>query len=268
MQERDGLLKEVKGRRNSLRRYLFTHRHSALLATIVAAMVVRPLLGDTGLGPPVFSIAMLFILLVAVYNINVDELVGDRKALLRERRRRNIILFVLGIPALADRMAVFVAPSRWRYMVASILWLLFLALVTWYQLRALLRQKEVTSETISMSICVYLLLGFTWGLFYIVIYQLQPDAFNFNSAKVPSEEQVLPVLLYFSLTTLSTIGFGDIVPLTLQVRYTAVAEGITGQFYLAILVARLVSLHMSQADSRRAEPAVDEPDDNIAADAD
>jgi voltage-gated potassium channel len=51
----------------------------------------------------------------------------------------------------------------------------------------------------------------------------------------------------FSLTTLSTVGFGDITPLTLQARYAAVAEGITGQFYLAILVARLVGLQMSQS---------------------
>jgi len=99
---------------------------------------------------------------------------------------------------------------------------------------------------------VYLLLGFTWGLFYIVIFQLQPNAFSFGgSANLasggPAELQPLfPIFIYFSLTTLSTIGFGDIVPLTLQARYSAVAEGIMGQFYLAILVARLVSLQMSQ----------------------
>jgi hypothetical protein len=58
------------------------------------------------------------------------------------------------------------------------------------------------------------------------------------------------VLIYFSLTTLSTIGFGDITPVTLQARYAAVAEGIAGQFYLAILVARLVGIHMSQSGTR------------------
>jgi len=57
---------------------------------------------------------------------------------------------------------------------------------------------------------------------------------------------IVNVLLYFSLTTLSTIGFGDITPITLQARYAAVAEGITGQFYLAVLVARLVAMQMSQ----------------------
>ena len=56
------------------------------------------------------------------------------------------------------------------------------------------------------------------------------------------------------MTTISTIGFGDITPLTLQARYAAVAEGIAGQFYLAILVARLVGMQMSQAAVQRTEP--------------
>jgi Ion channel len=55
------------------------------------------------------------------------------------------------------------------------------------------------------------------------------------------------------LTTLSTLGFGDITPLTLHARYAAVAEGITGQFYMAILVARLVGLQMSGSPSQQVE---------------
>jgi hypothetical protein len=89
-------------------------------------------------------------------------------------------------------------------------------------------------------------------MLYITIFQLHPHAFSFDAASIPAgalsaDQQRMPVFVYFSLTTLSTIGFGDIVPLTLQARYAAVAEGITGQFYLAILVARLVGMHMSRA---------------------
>ena len=98
-----------------------------------------------------------------------------------------------------------------------------------------------------MSISVYLLLGLTWGLLYIVIFTNHPEAFSFGSSPKVSEEQMFPIFVYFSLTTLSTVGFGDITPLTLQARYAAVAEGITGQFYLAILVARLVGMQMSGA---------------------
>ena len=80
-----------------------------------------------------------------------------------------------------------------------------------------------------------------------------PTPFSFGSGGPLTEQQTIPVLIYFSLTTLSTIGFGDITPITLQARYAAVAEGITGQFYLAILVARLVGMQMTQSPTQHAE---------------
>jgi voltage-gated potassium channel len=101
-----------------------------------------------------------------------------------------------------------------------------------------------------MSISVYLLFGLTWSFLYDVIYQLQPHAFAFNGTASPlvsPGEKVFPVLAYFSFVTLTTIGYGDITPLTLQARYAAIAEGVTGQFYLAILVARLVSMLLAQS---------------------
>jgi hypothetical protein len=255
----------LKQSRKAFRRHFAPHRHTALLAAIIIVFAVRPLIGDTGLGPSMFSVTLLLLLLVAVYNINVDDLVGEQKTLLAERRRRNIIVWALALPAVVDRWAVAFAPSRSRYLAGSICWLLLFGFITWHELRGVLRQKQVTNETISMSISVYLLLGFTWALLYIVLHQLQPLAFSFGGSIHPesglfAEQQVFPVLIYFSLTTLSTIGFGDITPVTLQARYAAVAEGITGQFYLAILVARLVGMQMSQAASRHEEHRPDESD--------
>jgi voltage-gated potassium channel len=107
-----------------------------------------------------------------------------------------------------------------------------------------------------MAISVYLLLGLTWGLLYIVILQYHPEAFSFGGSAASTsafsydQQGIFATLVYFSLTTLTTIGYGDISPLTLQARYAAVAEGITGQFYLAILVARLVGMQMSSSMNR------------------
>jgi voltage-gated potassium channel len=246
--------------REELRRRLAPHRHTALLAAIIAAFLVRPLIGDSGAGPILFSSTMLVLLLLALYNINVDELVGDRETLLAQRRRRSIIAWTLGVPAIAERFIVPFAPSRSLYLAGSILWLLLFAFITWNELRAVLKQKEVTREVISMSISTYLLFGLTFGLFYIVLHDLQPNAFSFGAGGPASEQQTIPVLIYFSLTTLSTIGFGDITPLTLQARYAAVAEGITGQFYLAILVARLVGMQMSQSASQHVEDKTHDSD--------
>src|SRR5271165_1694109 len=168
----------VQQLRQALRRHLAPRRHTALLIAIVALFMVRPLIGDGGLATAVFSIALLILLLFALYAIQVDELVGEREALLAQRRRRSIIGWALAVPAIAERLAIILMPSPMLYLSGTILWLLLFIFITWNQLRGVLRQKEITSETISMSISVYLLLGFTWGLFYIVLHHVQPLAFN------------------------------------------------------------------------------------------
>jgi voltage-gated potassium channel len=227
-------------------RDLRARRHTAFLLAIIALFAVRPFLGDTGAAAVVFSFATLLVLLVALLTIQVDDL-GEREALLVQRRRRSFVGWALAVPAVAERLWVFFAPNPQLLLVGSFSWLLFFVYVTWSQLRSLLKQREVTAETISMSISIYLLLGLSWGLLYIVIFTRHPEAFSFGTSPGVSEQHMFPIFIYFSLTTLSTIGFGDITPLSLQARYAAVAEGITGQFYLAILVARLVAMHMSQA---------------------
>jgi hypothetical protein len=237
----------------AIRAYLHARRHTALLVAIIAAFMVRPLIGDSSGTLIGISIALIVLMLVALYTVEVDELVGERATLLAERRWRRLVAWMLAIPALGERLIVTFVPSHrlYRFGVAS--WLLFFTFITWSELRAVVKQKEVTGETISMAVSVYLLLGLCWGVLYILIFEHDPQAFNFGSAPSPAAEfryidqHLFPVFIYFSLTTLATIGYGDITPVSLQARYAAVAEGITGQFYLAILVARLVALYITRS---------------------
>ncbi len=74
-----------------------------------------------------------------------------------------------------------------------------------------------------------------------------------NLAHPTGGQSIFPVLSYFSLTTLATIGSYDVIPLTNQARYAALVEGITGQFYRTILVARLVGLQMSRSAGQHTE---------------
>jgi voltage-gated potassium channel len=244
-------------------------RHSALLVALIAAFAVRPLIGGGAAGYIVFSVVLLLLVIIALHNINIDELIGEREKLLVQSRRRRRIGWVLVVAALIERMAILLVRSRTLYLTGAIGWFLLLGFVTWSTLRGVLKQKAVTSETISMSISVYLLLGLTWGLLYVVIFVLQPGAFSIAGLAQPTSTHsadpslLLPILGYFSLITLSTVGYGDITPLTMQARFAAAAEGITGQFYLAILVARLVGMQMSQgstqAPNQTSEPAPDDP---------
>jgi len=241
----------------ALRRRFLPRRHTILLVAIVVLFAARPLIGDLGIGPVVFSVTIIMLMLVALYTIQVDELIGEREALEAQKRRRSRIGWILAVPAFGERLAVMFFHNRPLIIAGSISWLLFFSFVTWAELRAVLKQREVTGESISMSISVYLLMGLCWAVFYILLYYLQPAAFSFGGSESPGSHpettEVFPVMVYFSLTTLSTVGFGDITPVSLQARYAAVAEGITGQFYLAILVARLVGLYMSRSPDSRPE---------------
>jgi voltage-gated potassium channel len=243
--------------REEVHRRFAPHRHSALLMALVTAFVVRPLIGDTGAGFILFSIALVLLLLVALYNINVDELVGERGLLLTQARHRRLLGWMLAIAAGVDRIATIFVHNPMLSIAGTISWLLFVVFIAGSQLRSVLRQREVTGETICMAVSVYLLFGFAWALLYALIFQRHPESFSgiVSATQVrPTEFQHLfPIFGYFSLTTLSTIGFGDITPVTIQARYAAVAEGIAGQFYLAILVARLVGMQMTQAPSQPAE---------------
>ena len=153
----------------ALRHYFLPRRHSALLVAIVIAFAARPLIGDAGIGPVVFSLALLLVVLLGLLTVQVDDLVGERAVLLAQRRKQSAIGWALAVPAIVERIYVLVGPSPRLYTIGAISWFLFFSFVTWSQLRALLKHKNVTGETISMSISIYLLLGMTWGILYVVI---------------------------------------------------------------------------------------------------
>ena len=238
-----------------LRNRVTERRHTTLLVAIVTLFALRPLIGDSQLGPLAFSVTVLVVLLLALYAIRIDELVGEPGILMAARWRRDRVAWGLAMLAIIERVAMVVVQNRKLTIVGSVCWLVLLCFVLWNLWQSILRQKHVTGETISLAISIYLLFGLTWGILYAVIFEFQPQAFSFGGAPFLTgaasndPRQVFPVFIYFSLTTLSTIGYGDITPVTLQARYAAVAEGITGQLYLAILVARLVGIRASRRET-------------------
>jgi hypothetical protein len=113
------------------------------------------------------------------------------------------------------------------------------------------RAERVTPAKISGALSVYLLLGYVWGIVFTILETVQPGSFNLALGDVAagSRGEILGHLLYYSFITLSTLGYGDITPLSDGARSLAALEAVTGQIYLAVLVARLVGLQISQRGS-------------------
>jgi voltage-gated potassium channel len=102
---------------------------------------------------------------------------------------------------------------------------------------------SVTAHRIRGSIVIYLLLGMMWCFFYHIAFLIVPQSLHFPQGLAFSNPHALDrILTYFSFTTLTTTGFGDITPTAPLTRTLAMSEALAGQLYLVITLARLVSL--------------------------
>ena len=125
----------------------------------------------------------------------------------------------------------------WRELSTLVTLILFAAVVA----GQVYRSGPVTYHRILGAVAVYLLLGLIWANAYGLLQQLRPDAF----AGTLNEAFISQTWIYYSFVTLTTVGYGDITPVHPVARSLAIGEALTGQLYLAITLARLVSLHVS-----------------------
>jgi hypothetical protein len=124
---------------------------------------------------------------------------------------------------------------------------LFQALVVGAVLAHVFKSTRITRETIAGAICAYLLIGAMWAHVFSIVENVSPGSFADNSIEADAASGPEPIrdqsdrFTYFSFVTLTTLGYGDVTPLTRPAKNLAALEAIFGQLYLAVLIARLVS---------------------------
>jgi ion channel len=129
----------------------------------------------------------------------------------------------------------------------------FLGVVIASLLGFILRAKRVDANVLCAGISVYLILGLLWGLAYTFVAQVNPNAFSFNTRSGTAAVMSGFTAIYFSFTTLMTVGYGDITPVADVARMLAMLEAMTGTLFVGVMIARLVSLY-SASGQRRAAP--------------
>jgi hypothetical protein len=157
---------------------------------------------------------------------------------------------VLGVAALAPRLIELVDGGDWAAASSglSVLLLVFVAAVL---LRDVLAHRRVTVETVNGALCVYLLAGLAWGELYFLLEQARPGAVALAAPLAADTTGGLEEkLVYFSFVTQATLGYGDVSPVSGAARSLALGQAVFGQFYLAVLIARLVSLEVVHRDQR------------------
>ncbi len=169
------------------------------------------------------------------------------------RRRTLVLAVVLVAPALIARwFNLFwgdTVPVEF-YLVPA---LVFIGFVMMQLIFFILRAPRVNSEVLCAGVAGYLLLGIIWMFAYILVARLQPigdpqkiAAFSYNVGPPATHFVHSFDAFYFSFITLSTVGYGDITPMSHVARTLAMTEAMTGTLYIAVLISRLVALYTSQ----------------------
>ena len=160
-----------------------------------------------------------------------------------DSKRVLVIAIVLAIPAIAGRWMNHFRPDLVPPHVFLTAGLILIAFVVANLLRFVLRAPSVNADVLCASISAYLMLGLMWTLAYWLVDQLTPGgAFSFNTNAGTRSINGFTGF-YFSFITLSTVGYGDITPVSRIARWLAAMEAMTGLLYVAVLIARLVSLY-------------------------
>jgi len=154
----------------------------------------------------------------------------------RSRRSRLGIAALAALPVLLGWMDHF-HPGRGWAVAATAAAFLFVTVLGTFVIRRVFKEGPITIHRVVGSIVVYLLLGIAFGEAARFIAILDPEAYA--SGNLPRVER--PELYYFSFVTLTTVGYGDVTPVHPMARSLAVLEALTGQLFLSILIARLVS---------------------------
>ncbi len=213
--------------------------NSLLLVAILFLLVVEPFFfGHTLARQVVFDVLVSAVLIAAVWAVS-------------RQPRLLVIGLALAMPAFVGRWPLYFADSRWLAALSSLFALAFLAFTAAVLLWQALGGTRVTADTIAGAICAYLLLGVIWALGFSVVEQAYPGSFLVNGYRLghaPGARNTIlrQELLYLSFVTLSTVGYGDVVAITAPARMLAALEAVTGQLYLAVLIAWLVGLRASR----------------------
>jgi len=201
------------------------NRFLYIVFAIILVLLVSPFIRHEGkIGSLTATLLLALIPLASYY------------AFSGERKRAMIIIFLSAPFVILDAINLF-HTSRYipviMYGFGTILYLYIIVLL----LKNLLAQKTVTTDMIYCAISIYLLIGIMWAGIYAILESLSPGSFSGAASSVDP--------IYFSFVTLTTVGYGDVAPLTILSKRLAVFEAAMGSIYMAIIVALIVGRYLS-----------------------
>ncbi|NQU13392.1 MAG: hypothetical protein HQ561_04555 [Desulfobacteraceae bacterium] len=216
-------------------RICFKNRFRYLFVSLLAMLVIGPFVEGFAYLQILFSVFLTAIFISAIYAIS-------------QERRHTLIASFLALPALGFTWATYFTQSIAFSLVSSFLGAVFFIFIAINILAFISQQGHVTTDMIIGAAVVYLLIAMTWLTAYEIIETLHPGSFAMPEGQLQDSRYLF---LYYSLVTITTLGYGDVTPLTSVASSFSALEAVVGQLYLVITVAWLVGVHVSQSKNRK-----------------
>lgn len=215
----------------------FSGYYKTLLLLLTLLFIFRPSHHEF-IHLAIWQLLLTATLLSAIFNCN---------------HKRNVKMFVssLAVPTVILCWANLWHPVGFVFIGNIIFIIIFMTVCSTSVLYDVLLRARVTLETLRGVICAYFMVAFLFSYIYYLMEFVSPDSFHLlNREEMFSYAEYLSEFLYFSFGILLTMGLGDITPLKDLAQTCVIIEGIIGQFYVAILVARIVSVYSFYSDRR------------------
>jgi len=209
---------------------IIIRRFGFLLISILLLFALRPfLVGYVGLQI-LTDIFIFVIIATAVYAVS-------------EQKRVLIIAMVIAIPALGFNWSYYFVKIATIRLAADGISAVFIAYMIINILSYVFKGKKITVDVIFAGISGYFLIGLMWAFVFSALEYILPGSFQLPHV----EGDRLIHAVYYSFVTLTTVGYGDITPVSASARSFSLLEAITGQLYIAILIAGLVGKYIAQS---------------------
>ena len=209
-----------------------------LLFWLFVYLVVNPFLSAVPHSRIIFQLLLTLVFFFAIF------------ALRGEKNIFALSLVLLGLALVLHWLGVF-GVFRYSDRVGQLIAILYLAVLVYSFFSAIFSAEKVSAEVICATLCLYLIMGLLWANVFALLETLCPGSFSgrmLGPENLPWEQ--FQSFVYFSFITITTLGYGDITPQTQGAGALCQAEAIIGQFYIAVLVARLVSMYGSEKKTR------------------
>ena len=205
-------------------------RFGVLLISILLLFTLRPFLVGY------VSLKILMDIFISVIVVSVIYAVSEQKRVL-------MIALAIAIPTLVLSWSYYFVNIAAIRLVADGISAVFAAYATIIILSYVFRKKKITADVIFAAISGFFLIGLMWAFVFSALELISPGSFQYPQV----EGDRLTHATYYSFVTLTTLGYGDITPVSAPARSFSLLEAITGQLYIAILIAGLVGIYISQS---------------------